>query len=128
MNKEEIASGIGMVLIVLAVFTASAAADAVVRFEPDPSTVSGVPGEEITIQIMADVDANETGIRTWQLGVDFDPGVVKIIGSNPINWEHEPFPEYWWDTFTERNYTDATAPFGEYVWMTGAHSCYTNVP
>jgi len=50
MNRKKIALGIGIVLVVLAAFTASAAADNVFYLVPQNSTAE--PGEEVTVWVM----------------------------------------------------------------------------
>ena len=75
--------GIGEVLVVLAVLSVIATTPTLahvdVYFSPDPSTISLEPGENVTIQVIADLDANETdGFRAYQVGIDFDPDIVNI--------------------------------------------------
>ena len=126
MNKtKRIAFGIGIVLAVLAMLAAPAAADGVVYFQPNPSTVSLAPGENVTIQIMADIDATESGVISLQVGVDFDPSVVNITDvTNP--WVFEPYVTWWLQTFGWDNPSDEDpGPLGAWVWITAAHNtCY----
>ena len=131
--------GMGAVLVVLAVLsviaTTPALAHVTVYFSPDPSTISLEPGETVMIQVMADVDANETnGIRLFQVGVafvaneSFDPTVINITkAENPCRiyvpgWGC--FEYYWNDTFKSviKPTCEYTPPYpGLFRWMTGAN-------
>jgi len=74
MNKtKRIAFGIGVALAVLAVFTASATADNVVYFDPDPSCAA--PGETIMVTMWLN---NTDGVQTFSDDIYFDPTVVNI--------------------------------------------------
>ena len=123
MNKTKIALGIGIMLAVLAVLTVPAAADAEVYFEPDPSTVSLTQGENVTIQILADVGATESGIKGFQVGLDFDPSVVNITFSQPAIM---PPWAYWWMQYYNGEYYYGEGPLGAWLWIIGANGdCYT---
>jgi len=131
--------GIGTVFVVLSVLsmiaTTPALAHVDVYFSPDPSTISLEPGETVMIQVMADVDANETdGIRLFQVGVafvaneSFDPTVINITkAENPCRiyvpgWGC--FEYYWNDTFKSviKPTCEYTPPYpGLFRWMTGAN-------
>ena len=79
MNKTgRIAFGIGIVLAVLVVLTASATADNVVYFDPDPSCAA--PGETITVTMWLN---NTDGVQTFSDDVHFDPTVVNITDGTP---------------------------------------------
>jgi len=79
MNKTgRIAFGIGIVLVVLVVLTASATADNVVYFDPDPSCAA--PGETITVTMWLN---NTDGVQTFSDDVHFDPTVVNITDGTP---------------------------------------------
>ena len=134
MNRKKIALGIGIVLVILAAFTAPAAADAEVWFSnPDdpngpgePLNVTAAVGENVTIQIMWYTDANESGARSFQVGVDYDRSVVNMTGLNP--WFIKPYMHYW-DNFHSRYYDDETAPLGAYLWIIGTHpACWQPTP
>jgi hypothetical protein len=77
MNKNYIYR-IGIVLAMLLVFTAPAAADNVVYFDPDPSCAE--PGEEITVTLWFD---HTDGVAAFNDDVHFDPNVVNITGGTP---------------------------------------------
>ena len=73
MDKKRIVFGIGITLVVLAVFTASAAADNVVYFDPDPSCAA--PGETTAVTLWLDSTDGVAGMNT---DIYFDPEVVNI--------------------------------------------------
>ena len=127
MNKTRIALKIGMVLLVLAAYTVPAVAEADVYFDPDPSTI-GV-GETATIQLMWHVDANESGARSFQIGIDFDPSIVNVTEvSNP--WFIHPYMNYW-DPFSAAIYYNdpVLAPTGGAIWIVGSKpSCWEPSP
>lgn len=77
--------GIGMVLAMLLAFTASAAADNVVYFDPDPSCIA--PGEEITVTLWLDAD---DGSAAFNDRIYFNPDVVNITAGTPGD-----FPTLW---------------------------------
>ena len=76
--NERYLFGIGMALAMLLVFTASAAADNVVYFDPDPSCIA--PGEEIIVTLWLDAD---DGSASFNDRIYFDPAVVDITGGTP---------------------------------------------
>ena len=73
MNKTKVIFGIGIVLAVLAVFTASAAAQNIVYFDPDPSS-AGL-GETITVTLWLNTS---DGVASMNDDVYFNPAVVNI--------------------------------------------------
>ena len=77
--------GIGMVLAILLVFTASAAADNVVYFDPDPSCIA--PGEETIVTLWLDADE---GSAAFNDRIYFDPSVLDITDGTPGD-----FPLMW---------------------------------
>ena len=87
MNRKKIALGIGIVLVVLAAFTAPAAADNVFYLEPQNSTAE--PGEEVTVWVMLNASdlTNAFDARFY-----FDPEVLNITAcTNPNSiWD-------WWN-------------------------------
>jgi len=86
MNKtKRIAFGIGMVLTVLVVFTASAVAHNVVYFVPDPSCTEPSNTTVVT-QRMNITD----GVASLGCDVYFDPDVVNITNATPGD-----LPEMW---------------------------------
>jgi len=135
MDNKRMVLGIGMILVVLAAFTTSASAGAIVYFyNPDDPNNPGDPidvqleiGEIVTIQIMGDVDESTSGIILHQTGVDYDPSVINITFSQPAIM---PPYAYWWSQYFGGTYwSDETAPLGAYIWMVGTQrnnpSCYT---
>jgi parallel beta-helix repeat protein len=85
MNKKEIALGIGIALAVLAMFTASATADNVVYFDPDP--ICAALGEEVNVTLWVDTT---DGLATFNVDIYFDPTVVNITSGTPGD-----LPRYW---------------------------------
>ncbi|MEA3324982.1 MAG: hypothetical protein U9Q37_07585 [Euryarchaeota archaeon] len=127
MNKTRIALEIGMVLLVLAAYTVPVVAEADVYFDPDPSTI-GI-GETATIQLMWHVDANESGARSFQIGIDFDSSVVNVTEvHNPCTVESGGTCYAWqWPTYSDFIYYDdpIMAPIGGFIWTTGSKpACY----
>ena len=86
MNKTKIAFGIGIVLTVLTVFTASAAADNVFYLVPQNSVAE--PGEEIIVWVM--LNASDI-VTDFDARFYFDPAVLNItVFTNPESiWD-------WW--------------------------------
>ena len=76
MNRFPI--GIGILLAVLLIFTAPAAAENSVYFEPDPS--SAAPGETITVTMWVNTSDGTAG---FQDDLYFDPTVVNITEITP---------------------------------------------
>ena len=127
MNKNYLL-GIGMLLAVLAVSVTPALAHVDVYFSPDPSNITLAPGENVTIQVLAEVDANENGIRSFQIGIDFDddfveftnvenPCLVSLGGTCYVNW---------WTPFCYLNlfpWNDS-----QFQWTTGSSSPGTASP
>ena len=72
------AFGIGIVLAVLVVLTASASADNVVYFDPDPSCAA--PGETITVTLWLN---HSDGVAAFDVDIYFDPAVVYITDATP---------------------------------------------
>ena len=135
MNSKRVAIGIGIALAVLVAFTTSASAGATAYFyNPDDPNNPGDPinvnlelGEIVTIQIMGDVDESTSGLKGYQVGVDYDPSVINITFSQPAIMA--PYA-YWWSQFFGGSYwSDETAPFGAYIWVVGTQGsnpdCYT---
>ena len=88
MNKtKRIAFGIGIVLAVLAVFTASAAADNVFYLVPQNS--SGASGEDITVWVM--LNASDV-TDAFDARIYFDLDVVNIT-----SWRNPESIWDWWD-------------------------------
>ena len=119
MNKA--AFKIGVVLAVFAVLSVIATTPALahvdVYFSPDPSTLDLAVGENVSVQLLADVDANENGIRAWQVGIDFNPNVVNITKvENP--WLYPPHVR-WWIGFAWTQFDGG--PYGRFAWF-GASS------
>jgi len=88
MNRRGIAFGIGMVLAVLVLLTATAAADNVLRLEP--SEVSCTSGEEVT-NVWVLLNATDD-VTAFQVHLKYEDDVVDIVnitkaeeGTNP-NW------------------------------------------
>ena len=107
MNKKGIAFGIGIALAVLAVFTASAAADNVVYFDPDPSCAA--PGETIMVTLWLN---HTEGVAAFNDDVHFDPDVVNITSGTPGD-----LPTMW-----------LFVHYGNFVRFGGWSSDYLNVP
>jgi len=124
---------IGMVLTVFAVLTGIATTPALahvdVYFSPEPSTLDLAVGENVTLQVIADVDANETSLRSFQVGLDFNPNVVNISAESPCKIYAPPWGcwEYWWnDTWRAVQYDGGR--YGRWQWMTGANKKGWNAP
>jgi hypothetical protein len=77
MNKNNL-FGIGILFAVLLIFTAPAAAENFVYFEPDPS--SAAPGETITVTMWVNTINGTAG---FQNDLYFDPTVVNITEITP---------------------------------------------
>jgi hypothetical protein len=114
----------GMVLTVLAVLAVAATTPAVahvdVYFSPALSTLDLAVGENVSVQVIADVDANEAdGIKIAQVGVDFNPNVVNITDTEcPCKLKYGPYcVEYWWNEndFSGVNYPGG--PYGRFEWL-----------
>ena len=117
---------IGMVLTAFAMLagiaTTPALAHVDVYFSPEPSTLDLAVGENVTLQVIADVDANEeNGIRTWQVGIDFNPNVVNITKcENPCRVAFGgTCYAWWWTPFSGLTQFDG-GPYGRWIWITGA--------
>ena len=121
---------IGMVLTVFAVLTGIATMPALahvdVYFSPEPSTLDLAVGENVSVQVIADVDANETnGFRAFQVGIDFNPDVISITAEAPCKkWINSYCVEPWYDDFWDAGIeVSDDAPYGnQFLWMTGAHT------
>ena len=84
--------GIGIVLAVLTVLTASAAADNVLFFVPQNS--SGAPGENVTVLLYLNATDHIGG---GQVRIDFDPNVANITCremTETTDWESWDFYPY----------------------------------
>ena len=98
MNRKKIALGIGIVLVVLAAFTAPAAAVNYFYFVPQNS--SAEPGDNVIVQLMLHTD--ETDIGSFACHIDLDTDVVNVTagedGDFPDwdywNWAIKQDPEY----------------------------------
>ena len=120
---------IGMVLMVFAMLagiaTTPALAHVDVYFSPEVSTLDLAVGENVSVQILADVDANETnGYRVFQVGVDFNPDVISITAEEPCKLWYGPYcVEPWYDDFWAAGIeVSDDAPYGnQFLWMTGAN-------
>ena len=117
---------IEMILTVLAVLVVSAITPALahvdVYFSPEPSTLDLDIGENVTLQVIADVDANETGLGHFQVGIDFNPNVVNITKiENPCKvWIGPPYNmcyEHWWEPTFGYAWYDG-GPYGQWIWIT----------
>ena len=98
MNRTGIVVVIGAVLAVLAVLTASAAADNVFYLVPQNS--SAAPGENVTVRVM--LNASDV-TDAFDATIYFDPAVVNITA-----WENpEPGFWVWWDVGHHGNYIHA---------------------
>jgi hypothetical protein len=73
MDKTKIAFGIGVVVTVLAIFTASAVAQNIVYFDPDPSSAG--PGDTITVTLWLNTTE---GVANMNDDIYFGPTVVNI--------------------------------------------------
>jgi hypothetical protein len=79
MNKtKRIAFGIGIVLTVLTVFTASAAAGNLLYFAPQDSSAES--GNETTVKLM--LNTTHTDIRSFQCHIDLDTDVVNVTSGS----------------------------------------------
>jgi len=97
MNKMKIAFGVGIVLVVLTVFTASAAASNLLYFVPQNS--SAEPGDEVTVKLMLNTTYNN--ITGFQCHIDLDTSVVNVTSGSEgsfdwdyWNWIIKNDPEY----------------------------------
>ena len=117
---------IEMILTVFAVLagitTTPAPAHVDVYFSPEPSTLDLAVGENVTLQVIADVDANETGLGHFQVGIDFNPNVVNITKcENPCKiWIGPPYNmcfEHWWEPTFGYAWYDG-GPYGRWIWIT----------
>jgi hypothetical protein len=86
MNKMKIAFGVGIVLVVLTVFTASAAASNLLYFVPQNS--SAEPGDEVTVKLMLNTTYNN--ITGFQCHVDLDTSVVNVTSGSKgsLDWDY----------------------------------------
>ena len=110
MKKTKIVLEIGIVLAVLAVFTASAAADNILFLEP--SDISCGPGEEVT-DVWVYLNATQ-GVTGFQIHLKYEDDIVDIVnitsaveGTNP-NW-------LFWDP-----YWKVAADGHHYLFVTGS--------
>ena len=94
MNEtKKMAFRIGIVLAVLAAFTASVAADNVIFFDPDPSCAA--PGETIHVGLWINCT---DGVAAWNDDIHYDPEVLNITNAEPgdvytVMWSFFPY----WD-------------------------------
>ncbi|RLI06341.1 hypothetical protein DRO22_01305 [Candidatus Bathyarchaeota archaeon] len=83
MNKKKIVFGIGIVLAVLAVFTATAVA---LPWEGwlEPQDSTGAPGEDIYVEqwVTYDGSVDPNGPLLYQVDIHFDPSCVNITSAN----------------------------------------------
>ena len=93
MSMNRFLAGIGIALAMLLAFAATAAAENVVYFDPDPSCA--VPGEEITVTLW--LDATD-GTAAFNDAIHFDPSVVNITsgtpGDFPLMWGFVHYGDY----------------------------------
>ena len=93
MSRNKFLAGIGIALAMLLAFAATAAAENVVYFDPDPSCA--VPGEEITVTLW--LDATD-GTAAFNDAIHFDPSVVNITsgtpGDFPLMWGFVHYGDY----------------------------------
>jgi len=121
MNKAIYRTGIVLAVfaVLVGIATTPALAHVDVYFSPDLSTLDLAVGENVTVQVIADVDANENGIKVAQVGVDFNPNVVNITDTEcPCKLKYGPYcVEWWWnkDDFSGVNYPGG--PYGRFEWL-----------
>ena len=127
---------IGMVLTVFAVLAVSATTPALAHvdmyFSPAVSTLDLAVGDNVSVQVLADVDASEAGgFRLFQVGVDFNPDVISIIAEEPCQTWYGPYcVDKWYDDFWSAGIevSDA-APYGnQFLWMAGANETGWDAP
>jgi len=92
MNGKRIVLGVGIILAILAVFTANAAADNVIFFDPDPSCAE--PGETIHVGLWINCT---DGVAAWNDDIHYDPEVLNITNAEPgdVYTQMWSFFPYW---------------------------------
>ncbi len=125
---------IGMVLAVFAVLagiaTTPALAHVRVYVSPDPTTCSLAPGENMTVQLMADMVEEADGFRTFQVGIDYNPAVINVTNvTNPCRISvggvcYVP----WWRSAFEWDNTFDGGPYGQMLWLFGSDTEGYNAP
>ena len=97
MNKTKIGLGMGIVLAVLALLTASATADTYFYLVPQNSSCG--PSESVLVSVVIHTDRNDIG--SAQAHIDFDPTVVNITNmvepTDKNDWDM-------WDWLHKGNY------------------------
>jgi len=116
--KIEIVLTVFAMLVGIATTPALAHVD--VYFSPEPSTLDLAVGENVSVQLIADVDANETDFMSFQVGIDFNPNVVTISAESPCKIYAPPWGcwEYWWNNTWNTVQYDG-GPYGRFQWTTG---------
>ena len=117
---------IGMVLTVFAMLvgiaTTPALAHVDVYVSPDPTTCSLAPGENMTLQLIAELDANETnGLKGFQVGIDYNPAVINVTNAeNPCLFASGGtcYVRWWRGAFEWDNTFDG-GPYGQMIWFYG---------
>mgnify|MGYP000374322395 CR=1 FL=1 len=105
MNKKRIALGIGIVLTVLTMFTASASASNLLYFVPLNS--SAAPNETVTVKLMLNTTHDDIG--AFQCHIDLNTDVVNVISGSEGSWDWD----YW-------NWTIKNDPeYGPYLFTAG---------
>ncbi len=92
MNRRRVVFVVGIILAILAAFTANAAADNVIFFDPDPSCAA--PGETIHVGLWINCT---DGVAAWNDDIHYDPEVLNITNAEPgdVYTEMWSFFPYW---------------------------------
>jgi len=101
MDSKRIVFGIGVVLMVLVVFTTSASAINRVYFVPDPS--NGMTDDRVNVHVYADIDASDN-LASFQITVNSSADCI------------DPYRAYLSDAMTCGTCPQET---GHYCWMSG---------
>lgn len=120
---------IGIVLTVFAVLAVAATTPALahvsVYLSPEPSTCRLALGENMTFQVVAELDANETdGLKGYQVGIDYNRALINVTNAeNPCFFAIEGTCYVrWWRAAFEWDNTFDGGPYGQMIWLYGRDS------
>jgi len=103
MDKKKIALGIGMVLAVLAVFTAPAAVAQEYDIYHLVPQNSSCDGSGCTVDVWVMLNVSQSDITDFQAAIIFDPSVINESGINMVEGDSPDWPFWGWDVKTYGN-------------------------